>query len=130
MFVLSAVLIYLVWAMYLQSDMVSVEDAEVVIVGGGISGLSAAVALQVKIHLAFGLHCFSPSKDPSCFGIALFWFCRRRQVSKLSYWRLGKGLVVGSALYRWENNCDQCEKLLIGWRWGFIGTGGAVDPWR
>ena len=69
MFVLSAVLIYLVWAMYMQSDMVSVEDAEVVIVGGGISGLSAAVALQVKIHLAFGLHCFSPSKDPSCFGL-------------------------------------------------------------
>ena len=90
MFVFSAVLIYLVWAMYMQSDMVSVEDAEVVIVGGGISGLSAAVALQVKIHrwikikilslvcivflqvkihLVLGLHCFGlveGGRCPSC----------------------------------------------------------------
>ena len=73
MFVFSAVLIYLVWAMYLQSDMVSVEEAEVVIVGGGISGLSAAVALQVKIHFVFGLHCFSSGKDPSCLWFALFF---------------------------------------------------------
>ena len=71
MFVFSAVLIYLVWAMYMQSDMVSVEDAEVVIVGGGISGLSAAVALQVKIHFVFGLHCFSPGIKR----YILFWDC-------------------------------------------------------
>ena len=71
MFVLSAVLIYLVWAMYMQSDMVSVEEAEVVIVGGGISGLSAAVALQVKIHFVFGLHCFSSGIKRSI----LFWDC-------------------------------------------------------
>ena len=51
--------------------MISEERTEVVVVGAGISGLSAAVALQVTSCL-FELHClrkkcvFEGSRYPSC----------------------------------------------------------------
>ena len=74
------------------------QNVDVVVVGGGISGIAAAVALQVFLEASL---------------IKLSWRFYswiRRRVSKLSFWRLVKDLVVGYAQCRLYNPLSELQE--------------------